>query len=443
MKKNHAIMPWLVGVLALLLLVGVALLGCLDRDVLLAKPAARQNGPENEFQLLGSRGTQFNQASGLSGLEGEDAPAEDAPAPMRTDYDAIYALHEPDEVVLTVDGQEFTWQDYFFAYYSQAHSMEQAFQMYQQYGLAIGWQDQADQEGHTYAELLGPTAEENLRQISLVEKLAEENGVTLSEEDEKALQEQHRTAVESYAEAEDPENAENPENPENAEDLDPAEERFFEHLQEDFRIRPEFYWRITRYGFLVQSLYRELYGEDGEKLPEERVLTWMEEQGIVSADHILISTMDLDEAGAAEKAALAQQLAEELQGIEDPAAREARFLELKAEYGEDPGAEAGGYVFGPGVMVDEFYQGALALEEGQISDPVQTRYGCHIILRRPLHADDKVYTGTGEQSARSMLAEELFSSMAKERYEVQAVEYAEGFEVPNILDYRVSAAEDK
>lgn len=407
MKKNHAIMPWLVGALTLVLLISVALVGYQLRDKLAGKTAKT---PVSELS------------------ENTAKPSESS---LRTDYDAIYALHEPDEVVVTVDGQDYVWQDYFFAYYSQAYSMERAFQMYQQYGLALGWQDQADEEGHNYAQLVGLSAEENLRQITLVEKMAEEKGVTLNEEDEQKLQEQHRMEVESYGDGED------------------AEEKFYEHLWEDFRIRPEMYERVIRYSVTAQALYRELYGADGEKLPEERVLSWMEEQGVVSADHILISTRDpetnqpLDEAGMAEKAALAQQLAEELQGIEDPAEREAHFLELKAEYGEDPGAEVGGYVFGPGVMVDEFYQGALALEEGQISDPVQTQYGCHIILRRPLQADDLVYTGTSEQSARSMLAQELFSSLMKERYEAQEVEYAEGFEVPDVQDYRISAAENK
>ena len=51
--------------------------------------------------------------------------AESSPSPAETqgepasaqvgvvDYDAIFALHQPEEVVMTIDGRDVTWQDYF------------------------------------------------------------------------------------------------------------------------------------------------------------------------------------------------------------------------------------------------------------------------------------------------------------------------------------------
>ena len=423
MKKNHAIMPWLFGGLALVLLAAVVLMAAFGGDELLAKSAAKRNPGKLDAVVQNLASSEMDGQTDA----GNDEPAEEAPAALVTDYDAIYALHEPDEVVMTVDGEEITWADYFFAYYSQAHSMEQTFQMYQYYGMALGWQDQADEEGHTFAELVGPGAEENVRQIILVEKTAEEQGVKLSEEEEASIQEQHQTNIQYYAGEEG------------------TEEQLFEQLREQLYVRPEFYWRIMKYSVTTQALFQQLYGENGEKLPEEQVLAWMEEQGIISANHILLTTMDLStyeqlgEAETAEKAALAKQLAEELQAIQDPEELEARFQELKEQYC----ADGNSYVFGPGVMVEEFYQGALALEPGQVSDPVQTQYGYHIILRRPIHADDVVYTGSDEQSARTLLAQELFSQMMQERYDAQTVEYAEGFTAPNILDYRVSALAEK
>lgn len=92
-------------------------------------------------------------------------------------------------------------------------------------------------------------------------------------------------------------------------------------------------------------------------------------------------------------------------------------------------------------MVDEFYQGALELEEGQISDPVQTLYGYHIILRCPLQADDKIYTVNGQEEARSMMLETVFNKLMQDRLEAQVVEYAPGFEAPGILNFKDSRSE--
>ena len=60
----------------------------------------------------------------------------------------------------------------------------------------------------------------------------------------------------------------------------------------------------------------------------------------------------------------------------------ADFAELATEYSTDPGsAPNGGDLewFGAGVMLPEFEQAAYSLEVNQISEPVQSTYGFHII----------------------------------------------------------------
>jgi len=59
----------------------------------------------------------------------------------------------------------------------------------------------------------------------------------------------------------------------------------------------------------------------------------------------------------------------------------ADFGEMAAEKSTGPSGPNGGDLgwFGAGVMVESFFQAVAALEPGQISDPVQTQFGWHVI----------------------------------------------------------------
>ncbi len=76
-----------------------------------------------------------------------------------------------------------------------------------------------------------------------------------------------------------------------------------------------------------------------------------------------------------EALALAKELVERLRAGED-------FAELARQYSDDPGSrDNGGELgwFGRGRMVPEFEEAAFSLEPGEISDPVKTQFGYHII----------------------------------------------------------------
>lgn len=100
----------------------------------------------------------------------------------------------------------------------------------------------------------------------------------------------------------------------------------------------------------------------------------------VRASHILFSTRDnatqqeLPEDKKAAKKKLADDVLKRARGGED-------FAKLAKEYSDDPGSkETGGeYTFARGRMVPEFEAAAFALTPGQISDPVTTQFGYHII----------------------------------------------------------------
>ena len=64
------------------------------------------------------------------------------------------------------------------------------------------------------------------------------------------------------------------------------------------------------------------------------------------------------------------------------------FDELVKYYGTDPGMveEPEGYLFTKGEMVEEFEKAAFLAKEGEITKPVKTDYGYHVIKRLPLPA---------------------------------------------------------
>lgn len=64
----------------------------------------------------------------------------------------------------------------------------------------------------------------------------------------------------------------------------------------------------------------------------------------------------------------------------------AKFEDLALKFSQCPSAQHGGDlgVFGRGRMVEAFEQAAFALSEGEISEPVRTRFGYHLIQRLPL-----------------------------------------------------------
>lgn len=94
------------------------------------------------------------------------------------------------------------------------------------------------------------------------------------------------------------------------------------------------------------------------------------------ARHILLSFPDnATEEQRDSVEALAEELRQRIAGGED-------FAALAREYSDDPGSGAQGGdlgTFGRGRMVPSFEEAAFDLEEGEISDPVESPYGLHII----------------------------------------------------------------
>ena len=356
-------------------------------------------------------------------------PAAETAVPVEVetlDYEALYALHDPAEVVMIVDGKDITWGEYFSWLYMSAMQTEQYFVSMGNYGVPLKWSDAAGEDGSTYADAAIAGGENTLRQLMTILGYAESHGVEASQETLDAVQAQRESDKLATVGEEG------------------TEEDFTQFLRSLYRSE-EAYQRATMANYINLQNYTDTYGENGEKVSDEQALGYLEENGYLYANHILLTTMDLqtgealDEAAVAEKEAQAQKLAEELQAIQDPEELVKRFRELKEEYDEDTGKTTypDGYVFLPGEMVTEFEEGVKALADYGVSQPVKSSYGYHVILRLPLTADTVVsYDSTGAAvTGRSLFASFDYAAGLDAYLENLSVEYVGDFQAPDLSKY--------
>ena len=345
---------------------------------------------------------------------------------LTVDYDAMRASHEPDEIVAACNGRDVRWDEYFYWASYNATQVENYINTMATYGLSVSWDDPWSQDSaETYAEFVTANAEEQIKQVNSVEDFAAENNVVLSDEILAEMDEQLKSTIASVC------------------GEDATEEEFNEYLDQAYLTR-ELYDRMNRMNYLYQQGYTQLYGETGELIDDAAAIAYLEDNGYVSANHILLMTVDsatgeaLDEETIAAQEEKAKEIAAELQAIEDPQLLLTRFAELKEEYCEDTGKVTypDGYTFTPGTMVTEFEDACNALEEYQVSDPVLTSYGYHVIIRLPFDPDRVVeysYEGT-PLTARSLAANAEYASRMDAQHEKTTFELVPGFSF-NIKDF--------
>lgn len=104
----------------------------------------------------------------------------------------------------------------------------------------------------------------------------------------------------------------------------------------------------------------------------------------VRASHILIK---FDEA-AKDKAKDAARALAKIKELQAKLKAGGDFSELAKQNSDDPGSKVQGGdlgFFGKGQMVPEFEKSAFSLKNGQISEPIKTTYGYHLIKRVEMH----------------------------------------------------------
>ena len=339
----------------------------------------------------------------------EDAQTENVFANALTAY-------APDTLVATADGTPVYWNEmaYWLAYIGSQIAVPDE-------NGKIDWYA-AEGSEEPLAETLLRNVHDSILQYHILEGMAAEKGVEFGEEGEEYVQSMIQDAITGIAGEEG------------------TEEDLAGYLK-DYYLDMDVLRYQGKIQYLYTKLFEELFGADGEKVSDEDVAEYVEENGLMLAKHILYSVTDetgaeLDDAAKAEKKAAAESAVQQLRAITDNEALVTKFDEIMNAESEDPGLAyyPNGYVFGSGEMMQEFEDGTKALGDYEVSDPVETTAGYHVILRLPLTGDASV--GSDESgkdiSLRYQVAMEQFNDLATARTEQAEIVWEKGFENPDL-----------
>lgn len=346
--------------------------------------------------------------------------AADAAADSQSEPSSIYTTLTDipmTETVLKLDGNPVPADIYLYYIVSTANSLEYQLNMMSAYGMygevldengRVKW-DQSI-EGTPLTEMVSAQAENAALSYALLENVAAAHDLTITSEDQAAIDEQITAQVEQSG----------------------GQEAFDENLYE-MGLTLESYKRLVTTSFLYEQLL------DLAQDPSSDIYQAPTDDNAY-VDHILLTTKDsttnepLSDEEIAEKKAKAEEILSKLQASEE---LEQLFNDMAETYGEDPGrAEGKGYLIDPDTnFVQEFKDAAFALKPGELSDIVESDYGYHILLRKEL-TDEHL-----ETLANTHLEEYLDGQMATALENVTRSEKLDGIDIGGFYTSYLDAVE--
>lgn len=288
-----------------------------------------------------------------------------------------------EDTVMTVDGVDVSFDEYMYYLNTAASTLINYYQA--STGAGVDWDGVCIYDKtKTNAEWCINEALYNAAQGCVIMSKGKSMNALPTDEQLKSLEDNISTIRKNYEESDDPDAA------------------FADALNgQGFTL--ESFKAVNKINFTLSNIFTSLYGENGEKLSEEKLQTYIEENGYMTSAHILFRTKEdvkgengqttqeeLSDSAKAEKKAQAEKLCKELKAIKDDTQRKEKFFEYMKEYSEDPGKESfpNGYCFTEGTMVEEYTDTTRELKNYEVSDVVESDFGYHIIMRLPTVSSD-------------------------------------------------------
>ena len=288
-----------------------------------------------------------------------------------------------EDTVMTVDGVDVSFDEYMYYLNTAASTLISYYQS--STGGGVDWDGVCIYDKtKTNAEWCINEALYNAAQGCVIMSKGKSMNALPTDEQLKSLEDNISTIRKNYEESDDPDAA------------------FADALNgQGFTL--ESFKAVNKINFTLSNIFTSLYGENGEKLSEEKLQNYIEENGYMTSAHILFRTKEdvkgengqttqeeLSDSAKAEKKAQAEKLCKELKAIKDDTQRKEKFFEYMKEYSEDPGKDSfpNGYCFTEGTMVEEYTDTTRELKNYEVSDVVESDFGYHIIMRLPTVSSD-------------------------------------------------------
>ena len=298
----------------------------------------------------------------------ENGETTEVAPPSRDDYpvglEAYDWKYDDDEIMFTIGGHPITFDEYRFIVMGE--------KIYRDNGDNSYWTEETEKE-------IKDTVLSTFKMLAATKLYADKNNVVLEDSDFAMIDDHFSSFVTQLG------------------------EDGFENLLNQNYVSKDTYRDFLEYDLYTMKL------TDTVEVSEEDILSYANEN-YVHVQHVLIGTIDKETGTTyeaeklAEKKKLADEIAAKAKNGED-------FYSLVEEYGEDPGMENNpdGYTFTFGEMVAEFEAKSFELAVGEVSDPVETSYGYHIIKKLPLDVTpESVAYSTGKNIlAQTKLGEDL------------------------------------